>query len=239
MEAVGQLTGGIAHDFNNLLTVIIGNLDIVAARSSQRATRDGRSRIGRAARPGHARRAARGRADPAAARLLAPPAARAQAGRRQPPGRRHVRPAAPHARRARSRSRRCWRGGLWPTLADPNQLENAVLNLAVNARDAMPDGGQLTIETANAYLDETYVAAHGRGRARPVRADRRHRHRHRHAARRLGPRLRALLHHQGAGKGTGLGLRQVYGFVKQSGGHVRIYSEVGQRHDGQDLSAAH
>jgi signal transduction histidine kinase len=117
--------------------------------------------------------------------------------------------------------------GLWPALADPAQIEDVILNLAVNARDAMPNGGQLVIETANVYLDEQYAAQNlevaagdyvsvvvtdsGTG----------------HAAGCGRARLRAVLHHQGGRQGHGLGLSMVYGFVKQSRGHVKIYSEVG------------
>ena len=120
-------------------------------------------------------------------------------------------------------------GGLWKVAVDPNQLENAILNLAVNARDAMPDGGRLTIETANSYLDEHYVAAHGGEIApRAIRHAGAERHRHRHGARRDRARVRAVLHHQAGGLGTGLGLSMVYGFAKQSGGHIKIYSEVGE-----------
>jgi len=119
--------------------------------------------------------------------------------------------------------------GLWKTAIDPNQFENAILNLAVNARDAMPNGGRLTIETSNAYLDEAYVANAGgelkAGQFVMV------------AISDTGTGMPSELHDKvfepffttkAAGAGSGLGLSMVYGFVKQSGGHIQIYSEVGQ-----------
>ena len=120
--------------------------------------------------------------------------------------------------------------GLWRTIADPSELENALVNLAVNARDAMPGGGRLTIETSNAYLDEAYVETLPEPvSAGPVRAHRRHRHRHRHGRRRrLEQVFEPFFTTKEVGKGTGLGLSQVYGFVRQTGGHIRIYSEVGE-----------
>jgi signal transduction histidine kinase len=118
-------------------------------------------------------------------------------------------------------------GGLWRTHADSNQLENLILNIALNARDAMPEGGRLTIETQNAHLDERYAAAHpgaavgqyvmiavtdnGSGMTRET------------VARAFDPFFTT----KEVGKGTGLGLSQAYGFVRQSGGHIKIYSEIG------------
>ena len=120
-------------------------------------------------------------------------------------------------------------GGLWRPTPIRNQLENAILNLAVNARDAMPDGGRLTIETAN-YLSRRKLCPPARRcRRRPICADRDHRHRLRHGAGRCIARaFDPFFTTKAVGKGTGLGLSQVYGFVKQSGGHVKIYSEPGQ-----------
>jgi two-component system NtrC family sensor kinase len=120
-------------------------------------------------------------------------------------------------------------GGLWKAAIDPNQLENAILNLAVNSRDAMPDGGQLTIETANTYLDESYAATHaeefsrgqyvmiavsdtGSGMSKEV----------------VEHAFEPFFTTKGAGVGTGLGLSMVYGFVKQSNGHIKIYTEIGE-----------
>jgi signal transduction histidine kinase len=222
MEAVGQLTGGIAHDFNNMLAVVIGSLDLLGR---QLAADDVRARrYVEAARDG-AKRAAL-----LTQRLLA-------FSRQQP-----LRPESLDANRLvagmsdllrRSLSgaiqlETVLAGGLWRTHADPNQLENVILNLAVNGRDAMPDGGRLTIETANTHLDERYAVEHlglsagqyvmiavsdtGSGMPADV------------VAKAFDPFFTT----KEVGRGTGLGLSQVYGFVKQSGGHVKIYSEVGE-----------
>ncbi len=164
MEAVGQLTGGIAHDFNNLLTIIIGNLDTIRRnlRRSRQARR--RSRAARqadeAAGRRRARREERGAAHPAAARLLPPPGARA--GRID--ANRLVSGMLDMLRRTLGADisiETVLGAGVWPTFADPHQLENALLNLALNAKDAMPNGGHLTIETANTYLDAAYVRRFG------------------------------------------------------------------------------
>ena len=223
MEALGQLTGGIAHDFNNLLTIVIGNVDM----ARRALTNSEVSRAGRAM--DNAQKGAE-RAATLTQRLLA-------FSRRQP--------LAPKAidldrliagmgdllHRALGEIvelEAVSTAGLWRIEADPNQLEATVLNLAVNARDAMPEGGKLTIETANVRLDEQYAGAHaevapgsyvllavtdtGHGMSRDV----------------LSKALDPFFTTKEIGKGTGLGLSMAYGFVKQSGGHLKIYSEVGQ-----------
>jgi CheY-like chemotaxis protein len=222
MEAVGQLTGGIAHDFNNLLTVISGNIETVQRRMSR-------------ADPGLYRYLeAAGRAVERAStlthRLLA-------YSRRQP-----LEPKPVELNRlimgmsdllgrtigAHITIETVLAGGLWQVSADSNQVENAILNLAVNARDAMPDGGKLTLETANSHLDEAYarinaevipgqyamlaVSDTGIGMTPDV----------------VEKAFEPFFTTKALGEGTGLGLSQVYGFIKQSGGHIKIYSELGE-----------
>ncbi len=230
MEAIGQLTGGIAHDFNNLLTVIIGNLDTLKRHLA---------RANPAQSVGELAASAQKQVDMAthAARNAAKLTHRLLAfARRQPlePSRLDCNKLISGMSDLLSRTlgetvnlEIVLAGGLWPTFADPNQLESALLNLAVNARHAMPDGGRLTIETTNAYLDEAYVrrfgdlqpgqyvqvsvADTGTGIAPDV----------------LGRVFEPFFTTKAVEAGSGLGLAQVHGFVKQTGGHVRIYSEVG------------
>ena len=219
MEAVGQLTGGVAHDFNNLLQVIRGNLELIASQVSESAA-------GRVKNALHAAE----RAAQLTRQLLA-------FSRRQPLEPkpinlgRLVTDMAEMLRRSLGEAvevETVIAGGLWNTLADPAQVESAVLNLALNARDAMPGGGRLTIEITNAVLDETYASSaedltpgqyvllavsdtgHGMDRETLARV------------------FEPFFTTKGEDRGTGLGLSMVYGFVKQSNGHVQIYSEIGQ-----------
>jgi PAS domain S-box-containing protein len=225
MESIGHLTGGVAHDFNNLLTIIVGNLETLQRKlKSSVSDRGNLERL--------AENAMRGaeRAVFLTQRLLA-------FSRQQP-----LEPKPVDVNRLVAEMSDLLRrtigeqiavevvlsGGLWRASVDANQLEIAILNLAVNARDAMPNGGRLTIETSNAALDEGYAA--GQGEVVPGQyvalaiSD---------TGVGMGPDTLArafdpFFTTKDAGHGTGLGLSQVYGFVKQSGGHVRIYSELDQ-----------
>ena len=224
MEAVGQLTGGIAHDFNNLLTGVIGALELLQRRL-------GEGRLGDLDRYVEVAASSAARAATLTQRLLA-------FARRQP-----LDPRPVEANRLIGGMEELLRrtlgpsidleldlaDGLWPILCDPNQLENAILNLAINARDAMPDGGRLSIETANIRLDTADAAALGG----EVRAGE-------HVEIRIADsgvgmdaetRTRAFepfFTTKPIGQGTGLGLSMLYGFVTQSGGHVRIESEAAE-----------
>lgn len=222
MEAVGQLTGGIAHDFNNLLQIIVGNLETLSRHLPEEM---GRLRRAAAQAMTGAQRAAA-----LTQRLLA-------FARRQPLDPKPVdvnvlvRGMSELLRRALGETvevEAVLSGGLWRTEADPNELESALLNLAVNARDAMPAGGKLTIETSNGHLSEDYASRHaevtpgqyvlisvsdtGAGMDKET----------------MSHVFEPFFTTKGEGKGTGLGLSQVYGFVKQSRGHVELYSEPGQ-----------
>jgi PAS domain S-box-containing protein len=223
MEAVGQLTGGIAHDFNNLLTGVIGSLDMIQRQIAKGET----SKIERYATTAIT---SANRAAALTHRLLA-------FSRRQP-----LDPKPVNANRLVSGMEELIRrtigetialeivtaGGLWQTLCDPHQLESAILNLAINARDAMPDGGVLTIETANAHLDSAYAARQrdvkpgqyvcicvtdtGSGMSKAT----------------IEKAFEPFFTTKPIGQGTGLGLSMIYGFARQSEGYARIYSELDQ-----------
>lgn len=221
METIGKLTGGVAHDFNNLLQVIGGNLQLIARRAEglpeiRKRVENAMSGVERGAK--------------LASSLLS-------FARRQP-----LEPRAVKIGRLLGSMEDMMRralgeeidvemvisGGLWTTEVDPAQLENAILNLAINARDAMDGAGKLTIEVANAALDAAYCAGHpevapgqyvllavsdtGSGMPQHV----------------IDQAFEPFFSTKPEGKGTGLGLSMVYGLVKQSGGHVKIYSEVGE-----------
>jgi len=227
MEAVGQLTGGVAHDFNNLLTVIMGGLDSIKRETDKQPSDIDIPRLRRM--QGLAFQGAE-RAATLTSRLLA-------FARRQP-----LAPKPVNLNKLVSglsdllqrtlgetvELQTVSAAGLWLAYADPAELESALMNLAINARDAMPDGGNLTIETANVSLDENYVSKlvepvppgqyamlavsdTGEGMDKDT----------------IDRVFEPFFTTKAAGKGTGLGLSQVYGFVRQSEGHVRIYSEPG------------
>ncbi|WP_412759711.1 PAS domain S-box protein [Methylorubrum subtropicum] len=222
MEAVGQLTGGLAHDFNNLLTGITGSLELLQTRLAQ-------GRLGEIDRYVNAAQGAAKRAAALTHRLLA-------FSRRQT-----LDPKPTDVNRLVSGMEELIRrtigpaitlevvtaGGLWSALVDPGQLENALLNLCINARDAMPEGGRITIETANKWLDahaarerdldpgqylSLCVTDTGTGMSPDV----------------IAKAFDPFFTTKPLGQGTGLGLSMIYGFVRQSGGQVRIYSELGQ-----------
>ncbi len=222
LEALGHLTGGIAHDFNNMLGVIVASLHLLR-RKLTNANEDCIQLID-SAMDGADRAAAMVR------RLLA-------FSRRQPLSPRPLDPnkfvssVSDMVRRALGEKielETVLAGGLWATKIDQHELESAIVNLAVNARDAMPDGGKLTIETANCYLDDAYasenievtpgqyvmIAVTDTGQGMPPEV--------------LSQAFDPFFTTKPAGKGTGLGLSQVHGFVKQSGGQVKIYSEPGR-----------
>src|SRR6476646_5336726 len=220
MEAVGQLTGGVAHDFNNLLTIIIGNLGIakrgVVEARAERALNNALVGADRAAQ--------------LTQRLLA-------FSRRQPLNPRFldinklivaISVLLTRTLGENIQLETIGGAGLWKVEVDASEMESTLLNLALNARDAMPEGGKLTIETGNAYLDEAYCREHegivpgqyvliavsdsGAGMS----------------AETIDRAFEPFFTTKEAGKGTGLGLSQVYGFMKQSEGHVKIYSESGE-----------
>ena len=222
MEAVGQLTGGIAHDFNNMLGVVVGALDLLGRRVDPADARSVRY-LKSATDAAH-------RATLLTQRLLA--FSRQQPLKPEPiePNQlvRDMSELLAHALGGAVTLETVLGAGVWRIHADPNQLENVILNLAVNARDAMDETGRLTIETQNADIDDRYAAANaganpgqyvlialsdtGSGMSEEI----------------IAKAFDPFFTTKEVGKGTGLGLSQVYGFVRQSGGHVKIYSEVGQ-----------
>ena len=220
MEAIGQLTGGVAHDFNNVLQVVAGNLQLLAMTLPENAAAQRRLETARFATERGAK---------LSSQLLA-------FARRQPlqPAPtdlgRVLRELDDMLRRAlgeRVQVETVVAGGLWNTLVDPNQLENVILNLAINARDAMEGNGKLTLELGNAMLDDHYAALEpevvagqyvmlgisdtGCGMPPDV----------------LARAFEPFFTTKREGEGTGLGLSMAFGFVKQSSGHIKIYSEVG------------
>ncbi len=222
LEALGHLTGGIAHDFNNMLGVIVASLHLLRRKLGD--SNGDYVQLINSAMDGADRAAAMVR------RLLA-------FSRRQPLSpcpldpNKFVSSVSDMVRRALGEKidfETVLAGGLWATKVDQHELESAIVNLAVNARDAMPDGGKLTIETANCYLDDAYasenievtpgqyvmIAVTDTGQGMPPEV--------------LSQAFDPFFTTKPAGKGTGLGLSQVHGFVKQSGGQVKIYSEPGR-----------
>lgn len=221
METLGQLTGGVAHDFNNLLQVVTGNLELL-----QRGLPDD-ERLRRAA--GNAMQGAE-RAAMLTQRLLA-------FARRQPLAPERVNPNRLVSRMSDLLERTLGEtievetiqaAGAWAVEVDVNQMENALINLAVNARDAMPNGGKLTIEVANTHIDADYAAQEAEvtpgqyvliclsDTGEGMDADT------------LSHAIEPFFTTKEVGRGTGLGLSMVYGFIKQSGGHIRVYSEPDQ-----------
>ncbi len=221
MEAIGKLTGGVAHDFNNLLQVVSGNLqllskDVAGNDRAERRVNNALQGVSRGAK--------------LASQLLA-------FGRRQPLEPkvvhlgRYLRGLDEMLRRAIGEEielETIFSGGLWNTCVDVSQLENAILNLAINARDAMKGYGKLTIEAGNAWLDDQYAARHpdiSAGQYVMIAIS--------DTGSGIPPEniervFEPFFTTKPEGQGTGLGLSMVYGFVKQSGGHAKIYSELGQ-----------
>jgi PAS domain S-box-containing protein len=221
MEAIGQLAGGIAHDLNNVLTTVIGSLDLLQRRVQIEEEAD-RSLLASAMRGAES-------GATLVSKLLT--FARKQV----------LEPVATDINKLVGNSSQLFRSalgetvklevvlaaGLWRTWIDRNLMESAVLNLVINSRDAMPNGGLVTIETANAHLDDDYARAHDVAPGQYVML----------AVSDAGPGMddatiarafEPFFTTKQAGRGSGLGLSQVYGFVKQSGGHVKLYSEQGR-----------
>ena len=222
MEAVGQLTGGLAHDFNNLLAGITGSLELMQNRIGQ-------GRLGDLDRYMTVAQSAAKRAAALTHRLLA--FSRRQTLDPKPTSVNRLiadmeelirRSIGPHIALEVVGT-----AGAWPALIDPGQLENALLNLCINARDAMPEGGRITVETANKWLDASGARRHDMppGQYLSVCVT--------DTGTGMSPEIVAKVFEpffttKPIGEGTGLGLSMVYGFARQSGGQVRIYSEPGE-----------
>ena len=224
MDAIGQLSGGIAHDFNNLLMIVLGNLETAQRQARQISDAANLQRSLNNAVRGAQRAAA------LTGRLLA--FSRRQALDPKPlEVNKFLNGAVEFLQRSLGEMvdiEAVGGAGLWRIEVDADHLESALVNLAINARDAMPDGGKLTIEAANVFVDEEYIRAvpelapgqyvvicvTDTGHGMPAEV--------------LDHAFEPFFTTKELGHGTGLGLSQVYGFVKQSGGHVRIYSEPGQ-----------
>jgi signal transduction histidine kinase/CheY-like chemotaxis protein len=220
MEAVGQLTGGIAHDLNNILTVITGTIEILAEGVAGQPQLAAIAKMIEEA-------AARG--GDLTHRLLA-------FARKQP-----LQPCEVDVNSLVMEAANLLRptlgerievhmklaGDAWPALIDPSQLTNAILNLSLNARDAMPDGGKLIIETGNAVLDDSYVSMNSDVAAGNYAMVAVTDSGHGIPAAILSKVFEPFFTTKDVDKGTGLGLSMVYGFVKQSNGHIKIYSEEG------------
>ena len=223
MEAIGQLTGGIAHDFNNLLTGIIGSLDIVRRRMAA-------DRLDEIPRFMDAASTSALTAAALTHRLLA--FARRQSLDTRPNDINRLVASMEdllHRTLGEQIELRCsLAADLWTAFTDANQLESALLNLAINARDAMPDGGRLTIETANVRSRRSLHLRVKTMLNRRLCGDRRFGHGNRDAADVVAKAIDPFFTTKPVGEGTGLGLSMIYGFAKQSRGHLRIYSEVGQ-----------
>jgi len=224
MEAVGRLSGGIAHDFNNLMMIVIGNLEMALGQVKKLTKAEA---LGRSLQ--NAMRGAQ-RASALTSRLLA--FSRRQALDPKPIDlNRYLSNLADFLQRSLGETvqiETAGAAGLWMIEADTNQLESAIVNLAINARDAMPDGGKITIEASNVFADEEYarlnpevvpgqyvaisISDNGIGMTSDV----------------LNRAFEPFFTTKEIGHGTGLGLSQVYGFVKQSGGHIKLYSEPGE-----------
>jgi nitrogen-specific signal transduction histidine kinase len=221
LDAVGQLTGGVAHDFNNMLTVITGTIDILADAVADKPDIHAIAKLISEAAD---------RGAELTSQLLA-------FARKQPlqPRKTSVNDVVTEAAKLLRPTlgehiQVDWKldATAWPALVDPAQLSTAIVNLAVNARDAMEGGGRLTLETANVFLDQDYADAHSEVTAGPyvmfAVSD---------SGPGIPPEIRDKIFEpffttKEVGKGTGLGLSMVYGFVKQSGGHIKLYSEQGQ-----------